>query len=611
MPIKTSWNLQKYFYQDLKDPKITQDLELLQTKVQEFKKKYETKINSLSTQELKQMLESDQEISLILNKLASYFLYVSSLDTQNQDVIKSQGELQMLLINLSNQLLFVSQEFKEMGSSRLLELSNNPELQPYSNYFYQKALNLKHILDHKTELALNYKENSGASVLINLYEELNGYFSFKFPKNLVIKTDLKIDQKDLENTDKDYIELTLEEVSSLRSDPQEEVRKASFDSINQVYTDKQNQITLSNIYLGIVKDWVADKKIRGFKDVMSARNISEEVPDQAVDKMIKVVTDNFPLYHRYLKARARFFGVEKIKRHNLFAPLSSTVKTFTLEQALKIVTTEVNKFDPEFKDFIEDMIDSQRVDFYPKKGKRSGAFASYSKGLESFVLLNFTNKIDDVLTIAHEFGHAYHGYLSQSQVEQVYDTPLCLAETASIFTETIVAESLLKELKTKQEKLYFIDLRLQDVFGTIFRQITYINFEREVHSIIDKEKNLTSKDLNRIWQEKNLEQYGEIVEIEKEISKNSGFLAIPHIFHTPFYCYAYTFGNILSFSLYQKYQKQGKDFVTDYKDILKSGGSQTPQNLLAKHNIDILSNKFYEDGLKVVEKMVQEFESLI
>jgi oligoendopeptidase F len=169
---------------------------------------------------------------------------------------------------------------------------------------------------------------------------------------------------------------------------------------------------------------------------------------------------------------------------------------------------------------------------------------------------------------------------------------------------------LFNELKTKQEKLHFMDFRLQEFFGTIFRQITYINFEKEVHSIIDTEKNLTSKDLNRIWQEKNRQQYGEIVELEKEISKNSGFLAIPHIFHTPFYCYSYAFGNILSFSLYQKYQEQGKSFIKDYKEILKAGGSKIPQDLLKAHQIDILSKSFYEDGLKVIEKMVQEFEQI-
>ena len=607
MPINTKWNLSKYFYQDLKDPKIKQDLQSLQQGVLDFKQKYEGKIASLSAKGLKEMLETDSDLSKVLNKLGSYFLYISSLDTQNQEVIKMQGELQMMLISLSNQLLFVSQEFKEMGYEKVLALSKNPELKDYENYLYQKAVNLKYILDQKTELALNYKENSGASVMVNLYDELNGYFSFKFPKNLISKTDLKLSDEELK-LEGEFAKLTLEQVASLRSDPLEEVRKAAFESISEVYTDKQNQITLSNLYLGIVKDWVADKKIRGFKNVLSARNISEEMPDEAIDLMLEVVNQNFSLYHRYLKAKAKIMGWKKIKRYNLSAPISEKTKTFTLAEALEIVQTEVNKFDPEFKNFIQDMVDGGRVDFYPKQGKRGGAFASYCKGLDSFVLLNFTNKIDDVLTMAHEFGHAYHGYLSQGQKEQVYDTPLCLAETASIFTETMVGESLLKELKTKQEKLHFMDFRLQEVFGTIFRQITYINFEKEVHSTIDQEKNLTSKDLNRIWQAKNKEQYGEIVELEKEILKNSGFLAIPHIFHTPFYCYAYAFGNILSFSLYQKYQEKGRGFIQDYKQILKAGGSQTPKDLLKSHGIDILSRKFYEDGLRVVEKMVEEFE---
>lgn len=225
------------------------------------------------------------------------------------------------------------------------------------------------------------------------------------------------------------------------------------------------------------------------------------------------------------------------------------------------------------------------------------------------VLLNFTGKLRDVSTISHELGHAIHGHLSQGQEAPVYDSPLSLAETASIFSEMLLGEKV-KSLVSREEYLDYLNERLSDVFATIFRQVQYVIFEREVHTQIHQGKELTYKELNTLWRTEQEKLYAGTVAYDVDASEESGWSMIPHIYHTPFYCYAYAFGNLLTFALYNGVQS-GKITKEDYKNILRAGGSERPRELLAKYGIDISSREFYQSGIREIEKMVEEFESLI
>lgn len=223
--------------------------------------------------------------------------------------------------------------------------------------------------------------------------------------------------------------------------------------------------------------------------------------------------------------------------------------------------------------------------------------------------MNFTGKLRDVSTISHELGHAIHGYLSQGQEAPVYDSPLSMAETASIFSEMLLGEKV-KSIVSTEEYREYLNERLGDIFATIFRQVQYVIFERQVHEQIHKGAELSYKDLNTLWRAEQDKLYGGIVRYDTDAENESGWSMIPHIFHTPFYCYAYAFGNLLTFALYNKVQS-GELTKEDYKDILRAGGSERPRDILGRYGIDIASADFYQAGLREVEKMVEEFEQLI
>jgi|694.fasta_scaffold82599_2 oligoendopeptidase F len=594
----TSWNLQKYFYTSLEDPQLENDVLEAQKLIDIFIANYKGKIPNLKPEEFVKFFESENQINHLLYKAMLYVFYLSSLDTQNQNVIKKEGQLQLKITDLSNKLLFVAQEFKNIGTDNLLKLSQNQNLKDYQNYFQTQADNLKYILDEKTEFALNLKENSGNTAMMKLQEELTGSFEFKL---------------EIDGETKAYTE---EEVRSLRSSPNEEIRKKATESIQEVYSQKANQITLGNIYNSVIKDWTSEIKIRNYPSILSQRNLSEQMPDEAINLLLKEVTNRSDIYQKYLGLKLKLAihagqqkdGGDKLKSWNLLAPISKNEKTYSFDNALKTFLKTLAKFDTEMHDLAVEMFEGERVDVYPKLGKRGGAYASYEKDFESFVLLNFTGKLNDVATIAHELGHSIHGILSQKQKSQVYGTGLCLAETASVFNEMLFATSFLPTLETAEEKIDFLDMRLQDIFATIFVQIMYASFELEVHQTIADGKDLTYEDFNKMWRGGQQKMYGDSIEFSVPADKSVGWSGIPHIFHTPFYVYSYAFGNLLTFALYQKYKEEGASFVEKYKNILRSGGSKSPYELLLENGLDITKPEFYQDGLKVVEEMVANFE---
>ena len=602
MSYPTKWNLQKYFYENINDPQIDLDFNKIEPLIQDFINCYKGKITSLTATQFLEFFAKDDVISDIVNKVMLYFMYQSSLDTQNQAIIKMESSYQIKLVDIANKLLFVSQEFKDIGYEKLIQFSKNPILKDYQNYFLQKADNIKYLLDEKTEFALNLKESSGNTAFNKLYEELTSSFKFKI------------------NLDGAEKEITEEEVRSLRMSVEEITREKATKSITQVYSSKANQITLGNTYNALVKDWTSELKIRGFGSVLSQRNISEQMPDKAVEVLLEVVTKSFPLFQRYLKSKHDLLisrelqkdsSTNKIKSWNLYAPISKTETNIEFNDALELFLKTIKGFDIEFYDFCKDMFEQERVDVFPAFGKRSGAFASYQKGTPSFVLLNYTGKLHDIPTIAHELGHAAHGHFSQAQKDQVFDSGLCLAETASIFNEMLFADALSETLTTSEEKIDFLDKRLVDIFSTIFTQTMYVNFEKEVHQTITSGQDLTYEDFNKIWRSKQLELFGDMVDFEGDETTAVGWSSIPHIFRSPFYCYSYAFGNLLTFALYEKYLQDGVEFVKDYKEILKSGGSLSPELLLKKHGFDINDPQFYKNGLEVIQKLVEDYENLI
>lgn len=591
MTLQTNWNLTKYFFSGLDDPRLEENIASILPLAKDFASKYRNVIKTFAIPQQVLRYYADYEtMSHEMGTGGIYLSYLQALDTQNDAVIKKMGELEYIFIQASSELLFVSQEWKELGYDRIMAFANDPLLVDYKNALVSMADNLRYILGEREEFVLNEKSRA-LGVVESLREELANSYAFEIELDGEKKT------------------MTVEEIRSLRTSPDREIRRKSYQSLRQVYNNKQTQITLGNIYSGILKDWASDVKLRGYQTVMGPRNTSEELENEVVDMLLQEVQAAYPLFARFIEAKRKLLGLDEFHVYDTQAPLSLIEKEFTFEDGTRLHLETMKDFDQEFYDYSVDMFESGRIDAFPKYGKRSGAFASYRAGEQSFVLLNHTGKLGDVSTISHELGHATHGYLSQGQKPAVYDSPLSLAETASIFSEMLLSEKLRKEL-TPEEYKEFLNEKLSDVFATIFRQIQYIAFEKRAHEAIFAGEELTYHDFNRMWREEQIHMTGTSVTYDVDATGESGWSMIPHIFATPFYCYAYAFGNILVFALYNRYQKEGQSFVESYKNILRAGGSKRPRDLLAEHGFDITSPKFYRDAMEEVEKMVVEFEGM-
>jgi oligoendopeptidase F len=582
--IKTEWDLKKHFFESIDDPRITQGIREDNDKLEGFILKYEGKIAGLSDDDFLEFLDESNMLNENILKVHYYLSYLNTLNTQDQAILKKMGELQNIWAESSSKLLFITEELKEIGYDKLIQRSELASYEPIKNYVIGIANDLKFTLS-KPEERVSIELGKVTSILDDIYAELTN--SFEFEVNGTAKTKSQV-----------YAD---------RMSQNEELRRASHKALHYKYGE--HQIVLGNIYKSVCKDNVAGIKLRGYEGVMHTRNLSEKMDHSVVDKLLEMVKSNYSLFHRHLRNKARLLGKDKVEFHDTLTPIpvDGLNDVMTFEEGYGLYMRCVEKFDKDFYDYSRDIFEDGRVSVYPAKEKRDGAYASYNKNKSSFVMLNHTPDFQSVMTLAHELGHAIHGWLSQVQPKQVYRSPLSLAETASIFNETFVFEEIVKTIG-HEEKDYYTMRKLDDIFSTMFRQVMYVDFERECHQRTLDGEELSYDDFNEIWFRKSKEYYGPDMDLPDYVKY--GWSIIPHIFHTKFYCYAYSFGNILSFNLYQMYKDADnkEDFIEMYKNILRAGGSKRPKDLLMENGIDVTSNEFYNRAFAVVDGLIRMVE---
>ncbi len=584
--LATEWNLEHYFYSSINDEKLKNDIELYKTEVESFIEKYKGNVSNLNEEDFLVFLEELDTLDLHIEKVSIYLNLLSSLDTQNQDVQKEIAKLNKLLSEYNEKFLFIDEEYKEIGWRRFEYMAGLGILFPFKNYLRTTGINLQYLL---TEPEEKVAIKLGTAYSNNLYEELTSSFEFNFRGDIISE----------------------DEVRTFREDQDREKRLDAFKSLSSVYKNKQNQIVLGNLYSIICKDNVADVELRKYQTVMSQRNISEELSDKTVNTLLENVSDNYKIYHKFLFKKAQILELDKLETHDIFAPFPDLedLEGMSFEAGWELYKNTIEKIDPKLAAFSDDMLLNERISVFPMQGKTSGAYAQYTQRLPEFVLLNWANSSGDVTTLAHELGHAFHGNLSKKQKGLVYHTPLTLAETASIFNETIMFETLLELAETKAEKNKLICNRLDDIFSTIFRQVAYVLFEKRCHESFQKNEPLTFDDYNRMWLEEMSKLLGPDINIEEDFIKY-GWSSISHIFQSPFYCYTYAFGNLISLNLYQNYKNSSdkNDFLKKYHEFLSAGGSDTPENLL-KNIFDMkFDESFYETAFSNINELIDKLD---
>ncbi|MDH3676075.1 MAG: M3 family metallopeptidase, partial [Anaerolineae bacterium] len=369
----------------------------------------------------------------------------------------------------------------------------------------------------------------------------------------------------------------------------------------------QQDAVLAQIYVHRVRDWASENiKLRKISSPIATRNLANDIPDSVVDTLLEVCAERAPLFHRYFKLKAEWLSIPKLRRYDLYAPLNkSSAKKVAYGDAVDMVLDSLNQFSPTMANHARRVFDDGHIDAEVRPGKRSGAFcASILPELTPWILANFTGEPREVATLAHELGHAIHAMMASEHSVMTFHSALPLAETASVFAEMLLTDRLLAEERDPEVRRDILVEAIDDAYATILRQANFVIFERDAHRIVADGGGMD--DLNQQYRSNLAHQFGDSMDISEDFQLE--WICIPHIFHTPFYCYAYSFGQLLALSLYQQYQEIGVDFRPKLHRILTYGGSASPNHILTEAGIDMADPGFWRSGFRLIERMIGELE---
>lgn len=540
------------------------------------------------------MLESISEKVSIASGHA-YLSYYA--DTSSNKASALVIKMEKMASEINNRMLFFDLWFKKQIDDENANRLINASPKAYQEHLRHKRLVAKYSLSESEEKIISTLEVTGIRALIKIYDKMTSGFEF----TMKLRHGRKTIEKKFDNKEK---------VVSLVRSPNGNRREAAYKSLLQVY--KRNSGVLGEIYQNIIMQW-RDEAItmRGYRSPISVRNIANNLDDATIEALLAACRNNVAIFHDYFVEKAKMLGMKKLHRYHLYAPISnkaSDSKKFTYGKAVDTVLDSFGDFDPQFRRLAEKVFVEHHVDSEIRKAKRGGAFCyTVTPKLTPYVLLNFDGLSRDVSTLAHEFGHAIHSMLASDMPLMVFHAPLPLAETASVFAEMLLNEKLAEKMSKKERRILLAE-QIDNLYATIIRQAYFTLFEINAHKAIG-ENNATIDVIAKIYMDNLKEQFGTSITISPDFEWE--WIYIPHFYHTPFYTYAYSFGNLLVLSLYRQYKVEGRSsFVPKYFKLLSAGGSRKPEELLMEAGIDISREEFWQQGFDYVQEMIQQLKAL-
>jgi oligoendopeptidase F len=567
-------------------PEFKNAMKELEGEIAEFEKRRDELDVEIDESDFLEIVAELEDITTQSNRLYGYAGLWFTEDTQNQDAQALQARIEQFLVELQNKTLFFSIWWKKLDqhtAERLMAGAGDLK------YWLEEMRHFTpHTLSEPEEKVINIKNVTGFSALITLYDSITNRYTFK----------VEVDGKEQDLTRGELM------VYARHHDPK--LRAAIYRELYRVYGD--DGPILGQIYQTIVRDWSNENiDLRNYQSPISVRNLGNDVPDQAVDALLAVCEKNAPVFQRFFELKARWLKIDQLRRYDIYAPVAQSDKTYDFQAAVDMVLDAFQNFDPRVAELAEGIIADGHVDSEIRKGKRGGAFCwSVDKDLSPWVLLNYQGTADSVATMAHELGHGIHALLAQDHSVFTYHSSLPLAENASTFGEMLLIDRLLSQESDPAVRRDILFKQVDDAYATIMRQSFFALFEREAHKMVDE--GAIINDLSEMYLKNLANQFGDAVSISDEFRWE--WVSIPHFYHTPFYVYAYAFGQLLVLSLYQRFQEEGESFKPGYIRILESGGSQSPADILSKAGIDISSQAFWQGGFDVIDGMVKELEDL-
>jgi len=582
-----TWNL-KGLVANPKSHAFEKQIQLVERKAKQFEK-IKSKLNpKISSKKFLEILHELEELDEKMSIIGGYASLTYSGDTQSDEATSLLTRMTKLGSEISNRTLFFDLWWKrgidEKNAKRLIKDSG--ELSGYLKY---KRLVAKYSLSEPEERIINTLDVTGSTALIKLYDKITNAFEY------VVKIEGK------------KRKLTREQLSTYVRSTKSKTREKAYKELLSKFS--KNKGVLGEIYQNVVLNWKDEGiEIRGFASPISIRNIANDVDDKTINSLLTVCKKNAPIFQNFFIQKAKMLGLKKLRRYDLYAPATSKIKekNYPYDKSVKLVFESLEKFSPQLSTFAKKVFIEKHVDSSIRQGKRDGAFCStLAPKITPYVLVNFAGKSKDVFTVAHELGHAVHSMAASDKSILVSDAPLPLAETASTFSELLLYDNLSDKISADEKKIMLSE-KIDDLYATIMRQSFFTLFEIEVHKQIAQ--STTIEEISKAYSHNLKEQFGNSVDTSDDFALE--WSCIPHFFHTPFYCYAYSFGNLLALSLFQRYKKEGQDFVPSYINILSAGGSKKPELLLDEYGIDIGSSRFWQDGFDYVHDQVKQISAL-
>ena len=558
----------------------------LEEQVAEFEKERKNLVPEISSADFIKVIKKAEKLTKLEHRLYGYAELWFTEDTQNQAAQTLVARIDQLLAEYSNRTLFFNLWWKSLDDAAAQRLM--ADAGDY-RYWLEEMRHFKpHTLTEAEEKIINIKDVTGLNAINMLYDSITNRYTFKIEVDGEIK------------------EMTRGELMVYARHHDASLRAKAYQELYRVYGE--DGPILGQMYQAIVRNWSNEQvNLRHFSSPITARNLVNDIPDEVVDTLLSVSRENAVVFQRFFKLKARWLGVDKLRRYDIYAPVVESDKKFAYEDAAPLVFQSFREFDPNMAELAEKVFNEKHLDSEVRKGKRGGAFCStINPELTPWVMLNYQGRSDDVATMAHELGHAIHSMLASHHSLFTQHACLPLAETASTFGEMMLVDKLLNEEKDESVRRDLIFRQVDDSYATVLRQAYFAMFERKAHEMIVN--NAAVDELAAAYMENLQDMFGDSVEINDEFKWE--WVSIPHIYNVPFYVYAYSFGQLLVLSLYKQFKAEGESFKPRYLKILSAGGSEAPEKVLQAAGIDFRERSFWQGGFDVIKDLVIQLENL-
>lgn len=581
------WDLSE-FYPGPQSSELEADITACRSESAAWKAQWAGKLSELTPKQAGELLDAYETLTGRQWKLFNYAALFYAADARNPEATALQARMRELGSELEAQLSFFAVELAALPESVITAWWQEPRARRQKRMVDEVRKYRDHLLSEPEERMASRKDLTGKSALEQLFDDLTNSFSFSFDDGSGLR------------------EHTAAEMLSLSRHADPEIRRKSHEAFLAVY--EKNGLVLSHVFNGLCLDHQTDCELRKYAHPMEPTHMGNSLPTEVVDTMMRVTRDNYAIAQRFWKAKAKLMGVAKLSNTDLYAPVVEKDRKFSWTEARDTVLHAYHAFSPEMEEIARRFFEKGWIDAEVRPGKEDGAFCSGTlPEHHPFVLLSYTGNLRDVFTLAHELGHGIHFTKSAVQPLMSYDAPLVLAETASVFGEMLLAQELLAHETDPLVRRSILSSRIEDALATCYRQNVLTEFELSLH--LARRDGLVAPDkICQLWTKANADLFGDAVDMNPAYAW--GWSYIPHFIHTRFYCYAYTFGQLLVLGLYQCWKEDPQGFVPKFLELLSKGSSEDPAQACASVGI-VLDEAFWNAGNRAVEALVEEFEALV